>query len=139
MSASLARHCKSCKQYQTILLPLLGKNILSCPNCKEIWGEIKNSQDIFDHCPVCDCRQFYLAKDFNHFAGCLIMGVGIILVPWTYGLSLPVFALIDWLLHKRVPWITVCYRCGTEFRGFDTVQRFKPFLHHIGLKYDKYR
>ncbi len=68
------------------------------------------------------------------------MLAGIVLVPWTYGLSLPVFAGVDWLLHKRVPFILNCYRCGCEFHGFDSEHsRFKPFLHHIGLKYDKYR
>ena len=67
------------------------------------------------------------------------MIVGIVLVPLTYGLSLPVFALIDWFLHKRVPTIINCYKCGCEFRGFKNEEKFKPFLHHIGLKYDKYR
>ena len=67
------------------------------------------------------------------------MGVGIVLVPWTFGLSLPVFALLDWLLYRRVPSVIVCYKCGGEFYNFQTVKIFKPFLHHIGLKYDKYR
>jgi len=67
------------------------------------------------------------------------MLIGIILVPWTYGLSLPVFASIDWLLHKRVATIVNCYKCGTEFRGFSNLKHFKPFMHPIGLKYDKYR
>ena len=67
------------------------------------------------------------------------MGIGIVLVPKTYGLSLPVFAFIDWLIYKFVPTIVACYRCGSEFRGFETPKQFKPFMHHIGLKYDKYR
>ena len=67
------------------------------------------------------------------------MLAGIILVPWTYGLSLPFFALIDWVLHKRVPTLVNCYKCGTEFRGFPVLKHFKAFMHHIGLKYDKYR
>lgn len=67
------------------------------------------------------------------------MLIGILLVPLTYGLSLPVFALVDWLLHRKVPTIINCYKCGTEFRGFKNEKSFKPFLHHIGLKYDKFR
>jgi len=67
------------------------------------------------------------------------MIVGISLVPFTYGLSLPVFALIDWYLHKKIPTIINCYKCGCEFRGFANKKKFKSFLHHIGLKYDKYR
>ena len=67
------------------------------------------------------------------------MGVGIALVPVTYGLSLPVFALVDWVIYRKVPKLTACYRCGSEFRGFTDPKCFKPFMHHIGLKYDKYR
>ena len=68
------------------------------------------------------------------------MLVGIVLVPFTYGLSLPVFALVDWFLAKRVEPLINCYKCGSEFRGFtDEVKQFKPFLHHVGLKYGKYR
>ena len=112
---------------------------LFCPKCRKSWGRIDSFEKIFDACPVCQCRQFYTSKDFNQALGCLIMAIGIIFVPWTYGLSLPVFALIDWLLHKRVPSIINCYRCGTEFRDIPCSKPFKLFMHHIGLKYDKYR
>ncbi len=68
------------------------------------------------------------------------MLVGIVLVPFTYGLSLPVFALVDWFLVRRVETLINCYKCASEFRGFkDDASRFKPFIHQIGLKYDKYR
>jgi len=67
------------------------------------------------------------------------MLLGILLVPVTYGLSLPVMAAVDWLLYKKYPTIAVCYRCGMEFHNFDYPKRLKPFMHHIGLKYDKYR
>ncbi len=69
----------------------------------------------------------------------MVMGVGIVLVPVTYGLSLPVFALIDWIIYKKVPKLVACYRCGAEFRGFKVPEGLKAFMHHIGLKYDKYR
>jgi hypothetical protein len=88
---------------------------------------------------VCTCRQFYTDKDFNQVIGFVVMGVGVVLVPMTYGLSLLVFALIDWIIYKRVPKLVACYRCGSEFRGFAIPERFKPFIHQIGLKYDKYR
>ena len=135
--SSIARHCPQCKQY----MPAQKKEDggLFCPSCHQEWGKIDNPQNIFDHCPICQCRQFYVTKDFNQFIGCLIMLVGIVLVPWTYGLSLPVFALLDWLLHKRVKSVIVCYKCGSEFHDFEIPKHFKPFLHHIGLKYDKYR
>tara|TARA_B100000745_G_C19919791_1_gene309099 strand:+ start:62 stop:478 length:417 start_codon:yes stop_codon:yes gene_type:complete len=133
---TIARHCPKCHQYGE--LEYHPKNI-ACPHCKEKWGEAKNPEDPFDYCPVCECRQFYLSKDFNQFIGIMIMLVGIVLVPFTYGLSLPLFWLIDLVLFRRFPYIINCYRCGTEFRNFENKRNFKPFLHHIGLKYDKYR
>lgn len=65
------------------------------------------------------------------------MLIAIVFVPLTYGLSLPVFALFDWWLYRKVPMLTVCYRCGAEYRGFHSSKTFKPFLHHIGEKYDR--
>lgn len=134
---SIARHCPQCKKYNQV--PIQGEGQLRCPSCDSLWGRISDIKEILSSCPVCGCRQFYTSKDFNQSLGCLIMLIGIILVPKTYGLSLPVFALMDWLLHKRVRTIVNCYKCGTEFRGLSIPKHLKPFMHHIGLKYDKYR
>lgn len=136
MKQILARHCPQCKQYAEVAAH---PGNFSCPHCAHSWGKIENMAKIFEFCPVCQCRQFYLSKDFNQFLGCMIMVVGIALVPFTYGISLPVFALVDWLLHKRVATVIGCYKCGCEFRGFTPPSRLKPFIHQIGLKYDKYR
>ena len=133
----MARHCPGCKQYGEV--EALEKIDLLCPHCQIKWGREEDLNKIFDFCPVCQNRQFYTSKDFNQALGCAIMLVGIVFVPWTYGLSLPVFALIDWSLHRKVPTLVNCYKCATEFRGFENTKNFKPFLHHIGLKYDKYR
>ena len=134
---TIARHCPQCQKYQKVE-PKKGVE-LKCPNCSHLWGKYDSDEAVFERCPCCTCRQFYITKDFNQALGCLIMGVGIVLVPWTYGLSLPVFALIEWMLYRRIAVVTCCYRCGSEFRGFTTNKDFKPFMHHIGLKYDKYR
>lgn len=134
---TIARHCPKCKIYST-LEAKAGADLV-CPQCQEKWGHVASIEDVLQTCPVCACRQFYLTKDFNQAVGCLIMLIGICLVPWTYGLSLPVFAGIDWLFYKKVPLIAACYRCGSEFRRFDHPSHLKPFMHHIGLKYDKYR
>ena len=139
MKKSISFTCPQCKHYQTIEIHQ-NKNIpLICAKCAHQTGAVEDIDKVFERCPVCPGRQFYLTKDFNQLIGCLIMLVGIILVPWTYGLSLPVFALIDWLLARKVPSVIVCYRCATEFRGFSPLKTFKTFMHHIGLKYDKFR
>jgi hypothetical protein len=110
-----------------------------CARCAARWGTIENLENLFERCPHCACRQFYYQKDFNQALGCFILLFGILLVPKTYGLSLPVFAAMDWFLHQKVKSLVVCYRCAGEFRGFSFSPRLKPFMHHIGLKYDKYR
>ena len=137
MNPTIARHCDQCKSYHEVKMHE-GKTI-SCPQCSYLWGKLDAFDKIFENCPLCQCRQFYTSKDFNQLIGCFIMLIGIILVPWTYGISLPIFALIDWILHKRVPTIVNCYKCGSEFRHLDFPKQLKPFMHHIGLKYDKFR
>ena len=43
--------------------------------------------------------------------------MGAVLVPFTYGLSLPVVFLIDLILYRRVADMAVCYLCRAEYRG----------------------
>ena len=134
---TISRFCDGCKKYAR--LEVTDGQTLICSHCQKEWGKVEKVETVFDRCPLCTGRQFYTDKDFNQIIGFLIMGVGIALVPKTYGLSLPVFALMDWLIYRKVPKLAACYRCGSEFRGFAIPQRLKPFIHHIGLKYDKYR
>ena len=132
---SISHECDSCKKFSQVSVH---KNQpIVCPQCSKEWGKFEEIEKIFDRCPVCGGRQFYLQKDFNQALGCFIMLIGIVLVPWTYGLSLPVFALFDWIFYKRVPTMVICYKCLSEFRGFKILPHFKPFMHHIGEKYDK--
>lgn len=134
---TIAWECDQCKTYSQV--EFISGQPLSCPKCYKIWGKNDAAGDIFDSCPICQTRQFYIQKDFNQFLGCLVLFIGIILVPKTYGLSLPFFAGIDWIFYRRIKAMAICYRCGAEFRGFTIPARFKPFMHHIGMKYDKYR
>jgi hypothetical protein len=46
----------------------------------------------------------------------LIVAVGAVLVPWTYGLSLVFLSLVDFVLYLRLPLAVVCYKCDTVFR-----------------------
>lgn len=132
--ATLALICPECRQYAQVQLQQ--GQPLQCPRCSKKWGEAASPDKVFEKCPVCACNQFYLQKDFNQALGCLIMLVGIVLVPFTYGLSMVIFAGIDWIFFKKVPTMAVCYRCGGEFRGLTPLEHLKPFMHHIGVKYD---
>ena len=127
-------HCKKSSQIEAGW-----GEALTCPLCKKIWGRIDQIAKVFESCPFCQCRQFYVQKDFNRGLGCLVVLIGVLLVPKTYGLSLPLFALVDWLFYRRVSTMVICYRCGVEYRGFEIPSHLKPYMHHIRLKYDKYR
>ena len=134
---SISYDCPNCKKYfRTEARP---NTPITCPGCSTIYGRVTEAIDSFSSCSVCQCKQFYIQKDFNQFIGCLVMLIGIILVPKSYGLSLPVFALIDWLLYRKVKTMVICYKCGAEYRGIPSPEHLKPFLHHIGAKYDKFR
>lgn len=134
---TISRFCDHCKKYARI--DLIDSSKILCPHCQKEWGQTETVDATIDRCPVCTCRQFYVDKDFNQILGFIVMGIGIVLVPITYGLSLPFFALIDWIIYKKVPKLIACYRCGSEYRNFNIPERLKPFIHHIGLRYDKYR
>ena len=134
---TIAWECKHCKIYSQA--DFISSQPLACPKCSQEWGKTVPAKDIFEACPICQTRQFYVQKDFNQLFGCLVLLIGILLVPKTYGLSLPVFAGLDWLIYRRIKAMAICYRCGAEFRGFKIPNHFKPFMHHIGIKYDKYR
>ncbi len=131
---SVSFECNSCHK-PVVAEYAQGRDIL-CPSCGTT-RVASLKEGFFEICPLCSCRQFYIQKDFNRAAGCLIMLCGIILVPFTYGLSLPLFAFFDWLLYRRISTMIICYACGAEFRGFAVPPNFKEFLHPIGEKYER--
>lgn len=130
---SISFECVSCRH--PVVVDILEEK-LTCPSCGKTWPALLKDS-FFEICPLCDCGQFYTQKDFNRALGCFIMLCGIILVPFTYGLSLPVFALFDWILSRKVPAMIICYKCGAEFRGCAMPPHLKEFLHHIGEKYER--
>ena len=108
---------------------------LACNTCAH--GEKLNPEMTFTLCPACGGSQFYRKKDFNQALGCLIMIIGAVLVPWTYGLSLLVLALLDFFLYRRVKESVSCYRCKSEFRGIAIPDEIKPFDHHTAELFEK--
>ena len=86
-------------------------------------------------CPSCGAKDLYLQKDFPRKIAIPIVLVGIVTVPWTYGLSLILVALIDFVLYKLVSWMTVCYKCRAEYRGFHKNPSHKEFDRHVDELY----
>ncbi len=67
------------------------------------------------------------------------MIVGILLVPWTYGLSLIVLSVVDLVIYYMLPFAVVCYRCDTVYRDARPRPRQTDFdlLKHDVVKYGK--
>ena len=114
---------------------------LPCPGCGDVrrvatagWGA--RSVEV---CPLCGCRHLYRQRDVNRVLGCLVVAIGAALVPWTWGLSLVLLALVDLWLWFRMPMATVCYRCDTVYRDAAPGERQGDFdlLKHDVLKYGK--
>ena len=70
-----------------------------------------------DRCCRCGDADFWTHKDFPKALGLGIVVVCGIAAFWTYGLSLVVGLVLDAGLYGFLPWVTVCYRCKSEYRG----------------------
>jgi hypothetical protein len=89
-----------------------------------------------DLCPRCQGELMYVQRDFNQRAGLAIVIVGAALAPFTpYYASLFVAAAVDAVLYLLLPEITICYRCGTHFRGFPRNPKHQAFDLHLAEQY----
>jgi rubredoxin len=134
--------CRDCGlPFRAAIRPDTGE--LPCPNCGRArpvaatgWSDLPGTVDM---CPLCGCRHLYRQKDVNRALGCALVAVGAALVPWTFGLSLLAFGLVDLWLYRRLAEAVVCYRCDTVYRDARPLPRQTPFdlLKHDVLKYGK--
>ena len=138
--------CRACGlPFNAVLVP--GTDELPCPSCGVVrpvsaqkWTDGSEGADgTIEVCPLSGCRHLYRQRDFNRALGCLLVAVGAALVPWTLGLSLPVFGLVDLWLWRRLRDAPVCYRCDTVYRDARPGPRQGDFdlLKHDVLKYGK--
>ncbi len=116
---------------------------LPCPNCgverpvaEDGWSAADRT---VERCPLCASEHLYQQRDFNRTLGCLLILIGIVLVPWTYGLSLVVLSAVDLVIYYMLPFAPVCYRCDTVYRDARPTGRQGEFdlLKHDVVKYGK--
>jgi predicted RNA-binding Zn-ribbon protein involved in translation (DUF1610 family) len=94
------------------------------------------------HCPFCGTEKLYIQKDFPQGLGLTIVIAGFAWATWFWYWVRPVAAyavligsaLLDLVLWKKVPDVTICYRCLGQLRGSEVkpVGRFMPFDLEIG-------
>jgi hypothetical protein len=108
---------------------------LSCSKCGKVYplnvtGSFRQTK-VLEQCAVCGKNDFYTQRDFPQQLGCLIVIIGACFVPWTYGLSLAVVAVLDFIMYKILPNIAVCYHCLAKYRGTVPNEKHQPFDHNL--------
>jgi len=97
-----------------------------------------------DHCVICDCHKVYVQKDFNRTIGMTIFCVGVAISLVLFGMnlvwqSMAVLlgcALLDTLLYRLLPDVTICYKCHTQFRDYSPNPDNMPFELGLAEKFD---
>ncbi len=100
------------------------------------------SPDGLVHCPFCGTDKLYVQKDFPQGLGLAIVIAGFAWATWYWYQVRPLAAyavllgsaLLDLVLWKKVPDVTICYRCLGQMRGPDVkpIGRFHPFDLEVG-------
>ena len=126
-----------CDQCDQDILAELSEKVTSirCRNCdKEYPVELSSSMrkgGKVDRCAVCGKIRFYVQKDFNPRLGLLIFAIGAIFSYHTYGLTLLIATIIDYILYKVLKTVTICYNCRAIYRGFTEDPTHRGFDHNL--------
>ena len=85
------------------------------------------SGSLITRCAACGHDQLFFQKDFNRTTGIVLVAIGAVFVPWTYGLSLFAMSILDYIVWRKVKDVIVCYRCQAVHRGYPPNPDIKPF------------
>lgn len=142
--------CPSCGSVNRIA-QVESTSTASCQNCgqrHELYHEAFDDNGLHA-CAWCATEDIYLQKDFPQALGLLIVIVGFAIstVFWYYEMPLWTYfvlmasALVDMLLYYRVPNVSICYRCLSQFRGdgSNPFGRFRHFDLAVGERYRQER
>ena len=107
------------------------------------WDRVLDKNGHMRRCPVCQCRELFVRKDFPQKLGLamVIMAAGSALVLFSIGYALAAFgvlgvmAVIDAMVYVLTPRCLVCYRCRSEFRETPIATDHCPWELPTGEKY----
>ena len=110
---------------------------IQCPHCMTT-VPVKLSNSIqkggkVDRCTMCGKIRFYVQKDFNPRLGLFIFAIGVIFSYHTYGLTLLIATIIDFIMYKVLKTVTICYNCRAIYRGFEEDPTHRGFDHNLAL------
>jgi hypothetical protein len=94
-------------------------------------------------CALCGEAELYRKKDFPHWLGMLLLVIACLAFlvtnylyqQWLAWAILLASAVVDGLLYLAVRDVVVCYRCGTQHRGFAPNPAHGSFELSIGERY----
>ncbi|GBD37348.1 hypothetical protein HRbin36_02479 [bacterium HR36] len=119
-----------------------------CPECGEsLTARAPGGGQQLTRCRVCANEEMYTQKDFPHRWGLAILVLAFALscvfyywhwIVWTWAVLIG-SVVVDALLYWLVGTVTVCYRCGSRYRGFAPNPNHHPFELEIGEKYRQER
>lgn len=126
MSASVHYLCRGCEWR---LESAAGStSSVPCENCGLDNGVIAPAATMpVARCGACGHEQMYRQKDFNRTTGIVLVVIGAIFVPWTWGLSLLAVTILDYALYRYLPEVEVCYDCQAVHRGYPPNPGHGPF------------
>jgi hypothetical protein len=102
---------------------------IKCGRCDRtirlLFTEKVREDRLVDACPVCQGTDFYGRKDFDPRTGVAVVAAGALIsgIFYWFGRDLVAYGIlaaavvVDLIVYQRLPELTVCYRCHSEFRG----------------------
>ncbi len=91
----------------------------------------KDEASELETCPCCQRKDFYKQKDFNRKIGVILFVIAAITSIWTYGISFIVLYVFDFVLHRYLPEIAICYKCNSIFRNVANIDDLHGFNHEM--------
>jgi hypothetical protein len=122
---------------------LSGLRSWQCARCDHRLPLTGSPNGTLQSCLVCGNHEIYRKKEFPHRLGITILTLAILasLVPYYLRYILATWAILigsavfDGVLYLLVGDVSVCYRCGAEYRGFASNPQHKPFELGVGERY----
>ena len=134
--------CPVCEHPGRLDLP--GTAAWHCPGCDhQVEMDPAAADEPVTACLLCGNHEIYKKKDFPHWVGLSILTAACVGSVIPYYLRYPSLtwailigsAAVDGVLYLCVGDVSVCYRCGAEYRGFRPTPGHKPYELSTGERY----
>ena len=117
LDAGVSYLCRGCEWRLTAESGI--SSPVPCPNCETDNGVVApDATETIRRCAVCHHEEMFIQKDFNRTTGIVLVVIGAIFVPWTWGLSLLAVTILDFIVYYLVGEVIVCYQCQSVHRGY---------------------